>query len=172
MKKILSIIGIGTAFLAVSLWVWLSNGKSAKAVRAKFRLGGVLLSLTSALTLGSCGSRPVITCYDTPNMNEVLIECDRTGGCIEIRNGEKITIATRYFNMYGIKVSIMKGEAPSENGDILQKAVYEISGQNTNVTHTVDVGSYTGKAQILVYLLNSADDEGYVCEHYNLNVIE
>ena len=33
MKKTFLLIGLGTAFLAVSLWVWLSNGKSAKAVK-------------------------------------------------------------------------------------------------------------------------------------------
>lgn len=59
MKRTLSIIGIGAAFGAVSLWVWLTRGKNAKAVKAKFRLGGALLTLTSALSLVSCGGRPV-----------------------------------------------------------------------------------------------------------------
>lgn len=53
MKRTLSIIGIGAAFGAVSLWVWLTRGKNAKAVKAKFRLGGALLTLTSALSLWS-----------------------------------------------------------------------------------------------------------------------
>ena len=52
MKKTLLVIGLGTAFLAVSLWVWLSNGKSAKAVKAKFRLGGALLTLTGMMAIG------------------------------------------------------------------------------------------------------------------------
>jgi hypothetical protein len=171
MKRTLSIIGIGAAFLAVSLWVWFTNGKSSKAVMAKFRLGGALLTLTSALTLGSCGGRPVITCYDTPSMNEVLIECDRTRESIEVRNGDKITIGVSYFNAYGIRVSIVKGEDPSGNAEVLQSTVYEITGQDASVTHTVNAGSYTGQAQILVYMLSSADDEGYVCEYYKLNVI-
>ena len=55
------IAGVGIAFAAVSLWVWLSRGKSASAVRAKYRLGGILLSLTvAATTLTACGGA---SCY-------------------------------------------------------------------------------------------------------------
>lgn len=62
MKKTLLIIGLGTAFLAVSLWVWISNGKSARAVKAKFRIGGALLTLTGMMTVGSCNSNTLTSC--------------------------------------------------------------------------------------------------------------
>lgn len=59
MKRYLMIAGVGIAFMVVSLWVWLSRGKSAAAVRAKYRLGGILLSLSVATTtLTSC-----VSCY-------------------------------------------------------------------------------------------------------------
>ena len=44
-------IGIGIAFAAVSLWVILSGGNNAKAIRAKYKLGGALLT-TWALQIG------------------------------------------------------------------------------------------------------------------------
>jgi hypothetical protein len=69
MKKTLLIIGLGTAFLAVSLWVWISNGKSARAVKAKFRIGGALLTLTGMMTVGSCNT--LTTCYDPAPVNAV-----------------------------------------------------------------------------------------------------
>ena len=171
MKRTLSIIGIGAAFGVVSLWVWLTRGKNAKAVKAKFRLGGALLTLTSALSLGSCGGRPVITCYDTPSMNQVLIQCDRTNESVDVRNGDKITIETSYFNAYGIRVEIVREGVSSGTDEVLQSAVYEVSASDTSISHVVNVGSYAGAAQIKVYLLESADDEGYVCEFYKLNVI-
>lgn len=171
MKRTLSIIGIGAAFGAVSLWVWLTRGKNAKAVKAKFRLGGALLTLTSALSLGSCGGRPVITCYDTPSMNHVLIQCDRTNESADVRNGDKITIETSYFNAYGIRVEIVREGSSSGTDEVLQSAVYEVSASDASISHVVNVGSYAGAAQIKVYLLESADDEGYVCEFYKLNVI-
>ena len=55
------IAGVGIAFAAVSLWVWIARGKSAAAVRTKYRLGGILLSLTvAATTLTACGGA---SCY-------------------------------------------------------------------------------------------------------------
>ena len=64
MKRYLVLIGVGIAFVAVSLWVWLSRGKCASAVRTKFRLGGIILTLTSTMALGGC--RLMMTCYDMP----------------------------------------------------------------------------------------------------------
>ena len=51
MKRALMIIGLGIAFVGASLWVMLSGGRSAKAIRAKFRLGGAILTLVSYLLL-------------------------------------------------------------------------------------------------------------------------
>lgn len=63
-SKIVYIL-VGGAFLAVSLWVWLSKGKNATALRAKYKLGGLLISTMALLNLSSCGR---VTCYDTPVM--------------------------------------------------------------------------------------------------------
>lgn len=62
---------LGAAFLAVSLWVFLSGGRSARAVNAKFRLGGLLLSTWAMLTAVSCQGNfpPTVTCY------EPMVEC-------------------------------------------------------------------------------------------------
>lgn len=56
----------GIAFLGVSLWVFLSKGKSARAVGAKYRLGGIMLTAASMLSAASCESPvgPVVTCYE------------------------------------------------------------------------------------------------------------
>lgn len=62
---------LGIAFLAVSLWVWLGKGSNAKAIKAKYKLGGMILSLSFFTTTG-CG--PVITCYDPVPENFVYIQ--------------------------------------------------------------------------------------------------
>lgn len=89
MKRILPIICTGAAFLAVSLWVWLSKGKSAKAVKTKFRLGGVLLTLISTISIGSCGGSPVVTCYDTPNPDSGQTEQETDSKATESENDKK-----------------------------------------------------------------------------------
>ena len=89
MKRILPIICTGAAFLAVSLWVWLSKGKSAKALKTKFRLGGVLLTLISTISIGSCGGSPVVTCYDTPNPDSGQTEQEADSKATESENDKK-----------------------------------------------------------------------------------
>ena len=89
MKRILPIICTGAAFLAVSLWVWLSKGKTAKAVKTKFRLGGVLLTLISTISIGSCGGSPVVTCYDTPNPDSGQTEQEDDSKATESENDKK-----------------------------------------------------------------------------------
>lgn len=112
MKKTLLIIGFGTAFLAVSLWVWLSNGKTERAVKAKFRFGGALLTLTGMMTVGSCNV--MTSCYDPAPTNMVYIERGETQ---DVKNGDHITVKVSYFSAYGIKVTIAKD---AENSEILQ----------------------------------------------------
>ena len=72
---------VGAAFLGVSLWVYLSGGKSARAVNAKYRLGGILLTAWSILSVVSCdvpGVPPekgidegMVMCYDPMPTNYV-----------------------------------------------------------------------------------------------------
>ena len=43
----------------------------------KFRLGGVLLTLISSMSISGCGGSPVVTCYDTPNTDTEQNEQDK-----------------------------------------------------------------------------------------------
>ena len=44
-------IVVGAAFLIASLWVTLSGGKSAKAIRCKYKLGGIVLTAWAMLSV-------------------------------------------------------------------------------------------------------------------------
>ena len=169
MKKTLLIIGLGTAFLAVSLWVWISNGKSARAVKAKFRIGGALLTLTGIMTVGSCNSNNLTSCYDPAPVNDVYIESEVAYNTAQnVRNGDQIKIELTYFSAYGIKVTIENGV---NNREVLQSNVYQITESNTNVLHTIDVGDHVGEAHLRVYVIISEGNE-YESEYLFLNVIE
>ena len=163
MKKTVLFIGLGTAFLAVSLWVWLSNGKSARAVKAKFRLGGALLTLTGMMTVGSCNI--MTTCYDPAPTNMVYIERGETQ---DVKNGDQITVKVSYFNAYGIKVTIAKD---AENSEVLQSEIYKITESSADVIHTIDVADYVGEAHLRVYLMIS-ENEIYGQDYLKLNVLE
>ena len=163
MKKAILFIGIGAAFLAVSLWVWLSNGKSARAVKAKFRLGGALLTLTGMMTVGSCNI--ISTCYDPAPTNIVFIERGETQ---DVKNGDHITVKVSYFSAYGIKVTIAKD---AENSEVLQSEIYKITESRADVIHTIDVADYVGEAHLRVYLMIS-ENEIYEQDYLKLNVLE
>ena len=76
MKRVFAIIALsflGIAFVVVSLWVALSGDRSARAVRAKFRIGGAMLTLTAMLSFTACDyGIGGVSCYDPapPPMNE------------------------------------------------------------------------------------------------------
>ena len=163
MKKVILFIGIGAAFLAVSLWVWLSNGKSARAVKAKFRLGGALLTLTGMMTVGSCNI--MTSCYDPAPTNMVYIERGETQ---DVKNGDHITVKVSYFSAYGIKVTIAKD---AENSEVLQSEIYKITESSADVIHTIDVADYVGEAHLRVYLMIS-ENEIYEHDYLKLNVLE
>ena len=163
MKKTVLFIGLGTAFLAVTLWVWLSNGKSARAVKAKFRLGGALLTLTGMMTVGSCNI--ISTCYDPAPTNMVYIERGETQ---DVKNGDHITVKVSYFSAYGIKVTIAKD---AENSEVLQSEIYKITESSADVIHTIDVADYVGEAHLRVYLMIS-ENEIYGQDYLKLNVLE
>ena len=163
MKKAILFIGIGAAFLAVSLWVWLSNGKSARAVKAKFRLGGALLTLTGMMTVGSCNI--MTSCYDPAPTNMVYIERGETQ---DVKNGDHITVKVSYFSAYGIKVTIAKD---AENSEVLQSEIYKITESSADVIHTIDVADYVGEAHLRVYLMIS-ENEIYEQDYLKLNVLE
>lgn len=163
MKKTVLFIGLGTAFLAVSLWVWLSNGKSARAVKAKFRLGGALLTLTGMMTVGSCNI--MTSCYDPAPTNMVYIERGETQ---DVKNGDHITVKVSYFSAYGIKVTIAKD---AENSEVLQSEIYKITESRADVIHTIDVADYVGEAHLRVYLMIS-ENEIYEQDYLKLNVLE
>ena len=163
MKKTLLFIGLGAAFLAVSLWVFLSNGKSARAVKAKFRLGGALLTLTGMMTVGSCNI--ISTCYDPAPTNLVFIERGETQ---DVKNGDHITVKVSYFSAYGIKVTIAKD---AENSEVLQSEIYKITESRADVIHTIDVADYVGDAHLRVYLMIS-ENEIYEQDYLKLNVLE
>ena len=168
MKKTLLVIGLGTAFLAVSLWVWLSNGKSAKAVKAKFRLGGALLTLTGMMAIGGCKGS-LVSCYDPAPQNVVYIEREVSSDTPQsVRNGDLINIEVSYFSAYGIKVTVEKGVY---NREVLQSETYKITDSKATITHTINVGDHVGEAHLRVYIMHS-EEEAYEYDYLFLNVLE
>ena len=99
-KYFLIYLGIGIAFLAASLWVLLSGGKNAKAIRTKYKLGGALLTTWALLSAATCGPRigehPEVLCYEMPcPTNEVSIS-DKADGDNTLSSGDIMIVEVNY----------------------------------------------------------------------------
>ena len=158
MKKTIIRIGLGAAFVAVSAWVALSGGRSARAVRTKFRLGGAILTITSALTAASCeiGSGGFITsCYDPVMPPRNMVYADTKIGT-ELRNGDivPITIYSEFASEGHISLE-------SREGKELQSLTVTLpgDGEYDTVEFTIAVGDYRGEAKLKFSCQEWADDK-------------
>lgn len=130
MKKVTAIIvlaGVGMAFLAVSAWVFFSRGENAKAIRAKYRLGGIMLTFLTMLSAASCGDGgdgigPFVTCYDpvvserTDNLVSLDIKRrDTSYRYNEISPGDTVSVLIRVptYKQYVLRV-ILNNTAGTE----------------------------------------------------------
>lgn len=154
MKRIILLIGLGIAFVAVSTWVFISGSRSARAVRTKFRLGGAILTLTSALSMASCERGGfMVSCYDSvmPPHNEVRSEI---GIGSELRNGDKVI-----FYSYCEFESEATVRLLDKDGAELQRESFTMVLGSGSIEFTISVGEYRGDATVVVSYKISADDE-------------
>ena len=89
-------IVVGAAFLIASLWVTLSGGKSAKAIRCKYKLGGIVLTAWAMLSVASCQgdlNPKMITCYD-PAPPEMVYYLKDNEEVTDVKSGDVLVVKT------------------------------------------------------------------------------
>ena len=142
MKRTILIAALGVAFAAVSLWLILSGGRSRRATRLKYRLGGAMLSLM-ALTSTSC-ERIITTCYDV-YIPENSHYWDGVVANSELRNGDSIMLS--YMCEFGSKVTALLVSDDGENR-VLCSQTYDVKYGESLLSFTIDAGAYRGKAKL------------------------
>ena len=140
MKRTLLLIGLGIAFIGVSLWVAMSRGRNARAIRAKYRLGGAILSLLAIVSCGPEGG--ITTCYDvfTGHNNISVSESQQL---TELRNGDVLIF--KGLCEFPTKATIMlldKAERELQRKEYMLDAVYQV----LDLEFEVEVGDYRGDA--------------------------
>ena len=136
-------IVLGIAFLVVSLLVWFSNGKNAKAIKAKYKLGGMILSLSF---FASTGCEPVITCYDPIPQDYVYAEKLYTDSIFK-GDSVLISIQAKTFSNYSYTLS------DSTATKVLQEGILAAhKNSNSEFTFTINKNlSYIGKVKIDIF---------------------
>lgn len=107
---------LGIAFLAVSLWVILSRNKNIRAVKYKYKLGGLILSLS--FFVSACDNRSRITCYDpvVPD-NTIYSQYQQEGKQVSMNDTIFFSVLSPSYNYYSYelvnpesKVTLTKGK--------------------------------------------------------------
>lgn len=165
-------IAAGAAFLGVSLWVFLSGGKNARAIRSKYRLGGILLTAWSMLTAASCtGGPPQVTCYEPAVPPEVMcydvaVETDVVHVEVKDYGGRKlkpgdvmiVTINSPSYKEYHFSIHAGDSQAP-----VIQEFTYKAPDVPDNpVVFEQELAptDFRGAAVISVIAMYAVDGNG------------
>ena len=144
LKYIIILACLGVAFSAASLWVILSGGRNAKAVRAKFRLGGLMLSISSMLALASCegGGSGILSpdCYDPipPEIVEYI-----TFGQGEFSAGDRIEL--KVVEAWPDKCDTLRCEIRGKSAELIQSEDFKYTPCDV-VSFTIAETDYRGSA--------------------------
>ena len=157
-KFLLVYVIAGALFVGASLWVFLSKGKSAKALRYKYKLGGIMLTAWSFITAASCTvGVPEVMCYDPVRPMDMMSVTVKGYEGNRLKSGDimVVTIASPSSNKYICTVnsvadnSLLQKEeltAPEiQNGEL----VFEIK-----LAHT----DYKGEATVSLTAVDSYPD--------------
>ena len=173
-KALFVYIALGIAFAAVSLWVFLSKGKNAKAIRTKYKLGGAMIAAWAILSAANCqGPGPMVTCYEpVPPSNDVSLSLKDPEDKV-INNGDilQIQIYEPTYDSYRVKISAYGSSSmviQSETFDITDKSLYVATFE-----FQLDVDEYKGTFAFDVFGLTiEGDKEVETSVHSSTFVVE
>ena len=182
-KYILIYCFVGIAFLAVSAWVFFTGGKNAKAIRAKYKLGSIMLTCLAMISFASCeGVPPGVTCYDA------VVECydpaptdyvslDHTkieDGKIFLSPGESLVIRIDAITNFKEFEVTLKKLVDDQEGDILQSVRLDPGGEYSyeyTLKYEPSDLDYSGPAQLSVLGYSEESEPGTLVFMYRSIVI-
>ena len=168
MKRTILLVAFGVAFVGVSLWLILSGGRSRRATRLKYRLGGAILSLV-ALTSTACGSgeHPMVSCYVPAPPPENYHRWDNGVANSELRNGD--IVALSYTCQFGEDVTVSLISDDNDEDRVLCTETYSVKTGKNSLTFTIEAGDYRGRAKLRIEYVKW-DDEDKIVHKYDIFV--
>lgn len=167
LKFLIVYILAGAAFLGVSLWVLLSDGKNARAVRYKYKLGGILLTAWSMLSAASCEGDPFqvtcyepvppeVTCYDVAMETDVVTVAVKDSGGDRLRSGDVLVMTIEMPTAKEYRYLIHESDT---SGEVLQEGTVEAVEEQSAVTAEITLAAteYKGEAVIEVIAVYQSD---------------
>lgn len=166
-KYFLLYVFVGIAFLAVSAWVFFSRGKNAKAIRAKYKLGGIMLMCMAMLSTASCGeilNPGEVMCYDPAPEYSFAVSTGRHDADWKyiLSPGAVLTVQVEChsYDRYGI---VIRQFEDKKEGDVLQTAVFESEGKiqfKYELMYDPADKAYAGLVRVDIYGYPEEEGEG------------
>ena len=166
-KYFLLYVFVGIAFLAVSAWVLFSRGKNAKAIRAKYKLGGVMLMCLAMLSAASCGevlNPGEVMCYDpAPDYFFMVSTAQHDADWqYSLSPGAVLTVQVdcRRYGQYNI---VIRQFVDMQEGDVLQTAAFESDGKvqfQYELRYDPADKAYEGIARVDIYGYPEGEKDG------------
>ena len=136
-KFLIVYIVAGVAFVAVSLWAFLSNGRSAKALRYKYKLGGIMLTAWAILSAASCSGtppfvtcyEPAVTCYDVAMETDIVSVTVKDYGGNKLKPGDTMVFKIENPNYKEYRFRIVAGDPQAS---LIQEFTYRLPEGGTN----------------------------------------
>ena len=144
------------AFVAVSLWLILSGGRSKRATSLKYRLGGLLIGLTALASTACEGGGFMHTCYD-PYIPENHHSWKDSVANSELRNGDIVVL--KYVCEFGEEVTISLISDDNDEDRVLCSETYNVKHGDNLLSFTINAGDYRGRAKLCVEYVNYEGEE-------------
>ena len=159
-KALFVYIVLGIAFAAVSLWVFLSKGKNARAIRTKYKLGGAMIAAWAILSAANCqGPGPMVTCYEpVPPSNVVSLSLKDPED--KVINDGDILLVQIYgptFDRYRVKIT-----PDGSSSMLIQSETFAVTDKSEYVVtfeFQLDVDDFIGTFAFEVFGLTTEGDE-------------
>ena len=161
-KYFLIYVIVGIAFLAVSAWVFFTGGKNARAIRAKYKLGSIMLTCLAMISFASCEGvppgvtcyDPIVECYDPAPSNYVELDYSKmdSSGKYSLSPGQSLKIRIDAITYKEFEITVKK-LVDDQEGDVLQSVRIDPNGEYSfeyTLTYEPADLDYTGPAQLSV----------------------
>ena len=166
-KALFVYIVLGVAFAAVSLWVFLSKGKNARAIRTKYKLGGAMIAAWAILSAANCqGPGPMVTCYEpVPPQNQVLVAAkDQNAQTLKCGDIIQVMVLSPTFREYQITLATDGAEPELLQSETFVREEEEMGSWQAIFEIELAETDYKGSVGIKVYGIEAEAEKTLVGE--------
>ena len=146
-KYSIILCGLAVAFAAVSLWVILSGGRNSKALKTKFRLGGLILTVSSMIACSEGAGPMQVSCYDVQAPEYVIVDIPGESKTVKVGGEIDVTIQNSGCESFSFKMLVNAGK------DVLQEGFLG----KTEGTYKVKVAETEYRGEVLIEVYGSKD---------------